>query len=264
VGKALFIHRGGLGDFVLCFPLLQALKNGGFDHRTLVTHPSHGDLARHFSLCETALSCDGGPGYQILDYEAIIAPVSDPDRSFEVSLKRNIRASVHVFFPRPQGEGLHAQDYLFEQTRELNLSRPDLPDHWQGGKRVLIHPGSGGRGKNFPAECFLKLHHSPGPEFLLGPAEIEQGLPWPGNPVRPETLVGLAEVLKKAGLLISHDSGVAHLAAWMGVPTLVLFKTSNPAVWAPRGKRVKVLEMKKWDEKRVLAGLEKLPETRYA
>ena len=125
---------------------------------------------------------------------------------------------------------------------------------------MLIHPGSGGKGKNFQPECFFNLYEFLGPsraDFLLGPVEIEQGLSWPGNPVKPENLVGLAEVLKKAGLLISHDSGVAHLAAWMGVPTLALFKAGDPAVWAPRGRRARVLKMKEWDEKRVLAELEK-------
>lgn len=57
------------------------------------------------------------------------------------------------------------------------------------------------------------------------------------------SLSGLAAFLQKAQLLISVDSGPAHLAAVQGVPVLSLFSGTNRASqWAPRGPKVKVLQ----------------------
>jgi ADP-heptose:LPS heptosyltransferase len=42
-------------------------------------------------------------------------------------------------------------------------------------------------------------------------------------------------------LFIGHDSGVSHLAASWGAPTLALFGPTDPAVWAPVGPRVRVV-----------------------
>jgi ADP-heptose:LPS heptosyltransferase len=41
--------------------------------------------------------------------------------------------------------------------------------------------------------------------------------------------------------LICNDSGPAHLGAIIGVPTLVLFGPTDPAVWKPLGPNVQVL-----------------------
>jgi ADP-heptose:LPS heptosyltransferase len=55
-------------------------------------------------------------------------------------------------------------------------------------------------------------------------------------------LPGLAALVGRAGLLISVDSGPAHLAAVQGRPVLSLFSGTNRAEqWAPRGPKVKVL-----------------------
>jgi len=48
--------------------------------------------------------------------------------------------------------------------------------------------------------------------------------------------VPLAEVkslLASASLFVGNDSGPAHMAAAFGVPLLVIFGTSDPAIWAP-------------------------------
>lgn len=239
MGRALILHRGGLGDFVLTFPLLHALSGSGFTERVLITRPSHGELAKHLSLCEKALSCDSGPGYRLLsrdpaglgDFDLILAAVSDPDHSFETFLKQHQKAEVRVFFPEPA-------NYLrFQEARP-----PEYPDLWRGLGKVLLHPGSGSPKKNYPAKEWLGLYQRLGDaEFLLGPVELEQGLAWPGKPVVPESLVQLSEVLMDAKRVISHDSGVAHLAAWLGTPVTALFKSTDPAVWAPTGKRASVI-----------------------
>jgi heptosyltransferase-3 len=51
----------------------------------------------------------------------------------------------------------------------------------------------------------------------------------------------LGAVLARAGLFVGNDSGVSHLAAAAGAPTLSLFGPTAPEVWSPLGPRVVTL-----------------------
>jgi len=51
------------------------------------------------------------------------------------------------------------------------------------------------------------------------------------------SLGGTASVLSRSQLLVSGDSGVLHIGAGLGVPTVSLFGPGDPAKWAPRGKQ---------------------------
>jgi ADP-heptose:LPS heptosyltransferase len=80
--------------------------------------------------------------------------------------------------------------------------------------------------------------------FLLGPAEsgFKEALrEYSEEIVRPENLVELAERLPSAGGLIGNDSGVSHLAAFLGVPTAAVFGPSDPVRWRPVGADVAVV-----------------------
>jgi ADP-heptose:LPS heptosyltransferase len=47
-----------------------------------------------------------------------------------------------------------------------------------------------------------------------------------------------ALILKRCHLLVSNDTGVMHLGAAVGTPTVGLFGPNSPVHWAPLGKRV--------------------------
>ncbi|MGB3242325.1 MAG: glycosyltransferase family 9 protein, partial [Candidatus Omnitrophota bacterium] len=52
----------------------------------------------------------------------------------------------------------------------------------------------------------------------------------------------LTGILKKAALFVGVDSAPAHIAAALGVPTVVVFSSVNdPRQWAPKGDKVKIL-----------------------
>lgn len=57
------------------------------------------------------------------------------------------------------------------------------------------------------------------------------GLNLAGMTSLPET----AAVIRKSALLLSGDSGVLHIAAGLGVPTVSLFGPGRASKWAPRG-----------------------------
>jgi LSD1 subclass zinc finger protein len=61
-----------------------------------------------------------------------------------------------------------------------------------------------------------------------------------GKSIDASNLGGLertAALLRRCGLLISCDTGIMHLGAAMGIPTVGLFGPNTPACWAPVGPR---------------------------
>jgi heptosyltransferase III len=124
-----------------------------------------------------------------------------------------------------------------------------------GGEPVVaIHPGAGSKGKRWPADRFINLARhlviDKGQKLLIieGPAEpglaiqIQRALP-PAKSILAESLPLelLAGVLEKCTAFVGNDSGIAHLAAGLAVPSIVLFGPTLPAHWAPLGNNVMVL-----------------------
>jgi ADP-heptose:LPS heptosyltransferase len=70
------------------------------------------------------------------------------------------------------------------------------------------------------------------------PADILAGCGQPWRCLPLNTLLGR---LAQCRLFIGHDSGVGHLAAVAGIPCLLLFGPTDPAVWAPPHQKVKVI-----------------------
>jgi ADP-heptose:LPS heptosyltransferase len=58
---------------------------------------------------------------------------------------------------------------------------------------------------------------------------------------RDWSLPRLAAVMVEAALFLGNDSGLTHLAAGVGAPTIALFGPTDPIVWAPLGPRVLVI-----------------------
>jgi heptosyltransferase-2 len=51
----------------------------------------------------------------------------------------------------------------------------------------------------------------------------------------------LAAILERCRLFLGHDSGISHIAAAVETPCVLLFGPTDPAVWAPKNERVKVI-----------------------
>jgi len=54
-------------------------------------------------------------------------------------------------------------------------------------------------------------------------------------------LLEVAQHLQQCRCYLGNDSGITHLAAMLGVPTVAIFGPSDPAVWRPVGPCVKVI-----------------------
>jgi hypothetical protein len=199
-------------------------------------------------------------------------------------LDRRLSANVRWIqsFPASGNTGMHVSEFLRRQLigfgwpisgKPLRLSPP--VDEKQAATDflhrlgifsppILVHPGSGGRHKVWPLGNWYGLIEwlrsklpcqgllSIGPadeymeEFSLTMREagvtIVSGLP----------LLRLAALLSLCALYVGSDSGVSHLAAAVGVPTIAVFGPTDPGVWGPRGNNVATVR-KRWKEADVFA-----------
>jgi ADP-heptose:LPS heptosyltransferase len=128
---------------------------------------------------------------------------------------------------------------------------------WIGARPlVVLHPGAGGAPKRWPAEGFADVAEALvrvlGAEVVVhdGPADHD-AVAAVRSRMRESTihlvepaLEALAGATRHASLWLGNDSGVTHLAAAVGVPTLALFRAPNLR-WRPwaRHARVQVVSM---------------------
>lgn len=133
------------------------------------------------------------------------------------------------------------------------------------GRYAVLHPYASAPEKQWAAERFcevaryLQLWNLP-PVFLAGPED--DITPFRAHRVFRGTLSEAKAVLSKAAVFAGNDSGPAHIAAAFGVPSVVLFSTSNPAIWGPWRTESEIVVapdgMRNLTVSRVIAALERL------
>ena len=119
---------------------------------------------------------------------------------------------------------------------------------------VAVHTGSGSKDKNWPLENYVSLLKSlyqkcrgtvlvvEGPAEKNTTADLSEALDGIAYiTLQSLALPLLAAVLSRCDLFIGNDSGITHLAAALGVPTIALFGPTEPRVWGPRGSRVYIV-----------------------
>jgi len=187
------------------------------------------------------------------------------------TVRENMLAAgaLQVLYGDPRVRAGHAVDHLLKPLQELAIfpegdaqPRLDLgPDAAADGRRrlpvrgddaVLLHPGSGSTAKNWPLARFLALAGRIAaaglgtPVFLVGEADEAIAAELARRPAPAPVMAGLslaeaARVLSACRAYVGNDSGMTHLAAALGLPTVALFGPSNPAAWGPRGRRVRIV-----------------------
>jgi heptosyltransferase III len=124
---------------------------------------------------------------------------------------------------------------------------------WRTGTRLVVaHPGAGGRGKRWSVEGFAQVLAPLGarPDLTVvlheGPADADAAaalsarLGRGARLLRGLSLVELAGALAQAAAYLGNDSGVSHLAAALGVPSVILFEQRSLA-WRPWSASVDVV-----------------------
>jgi ADP-heptose:LPS heptosyltransferase len=123
------------------------------------------------------------------------------------------------------------------------------------GPIIALGPTANWEGKIWPAERFIAAYHAlaatiPGarPAIFAGPGAAERALAAPVLAALPNavnligslTLPEVAACMRKVKIFIGNDSGLMHIAAAAGAPTLGLFGRSRADEYAPAGLHTEV------------------------
>ena len=158
--------------------------------------------------------------------------------------------------PQPP-DGVHASDHLMAALEPLGINGPaPLPSIQIGEgitgfppKFVAIHPSSGSASKNWAPKHFeglARLARAAGLDVVWIQGEADKSVVSdlarlvPGRLACELPLEELAAVLAACAVFVGNDSGVSHLAAAVGAPTVALFRVTDPTQWAPRGLYVHI------------------------
>ncbi len=283
--QILVIHQGAIGDLVLSLPALHAIKNSfpGWAIEMLgypaILSLVCGDLARtirsvDWATASTLYGDFADVSAQMRQYlagfERLFVFSASEKSAFIENVQRCHSAAVHIrTFPDIKQ---HVVDFQLSQLAALGFATaepvPLLNVSCDDRRRaddflvstdfdaasvplIAVHPGSGGRHKNWPLASFhivmQHLHDDAQAEFLVieGPAEEKTSgemtaalSTLPCLPLRNLDLPLVAAIISRSAFFIGNDSGITHIAAALGIPTVAVFGPTDPAVWAPRGKSV--------------------------
>jgi heptosyltransferase III len=281
--RILVICPGAIGDVLLTFPVLKALREYYTNaHTTLVSNAQVLPLALASGVAEEVSDYQDKQWGELFSTTGIRTPalaslldctdlaicwIRDTDGIVERNLSAAGVKRLIIAPGRPsQGTHIHIVDYLAQTVGLPPVSPRFVPLSWNTGaasedtrkQYVAIHPGSGGAQKCWPASHFAsvieRLWQQNRPVLLLeGPADTEQVrnlLNLVSSPPVPEMLkvltnapiLEVARQLQQCRSYLGNDSGITHLAAILGIPTVAIFGPSDPTVWRPLGPSVKVIQ----------------------
>jgi|ERR1700722_12289469 len=279
--NVLIFHAGGLGDFVLTWPLGIALGRLHPTSRIIyVTHPSKGALAAAAigldwrsieagwaALYSEGTSLDEKCAQTIQGAHAIYTFMATEGDVWCRNVGRLSPESKVValsMIPVENHSG-HISSQLVDQLSAvpavrgaveqilISISKTGLGRPHRVGRPIIIHPGSGGRDKCWPVDSFIRLIDRLSAsgrqvKVIVGEVELERfsegqmkQLESSAAVAKPAAYVDLMYELGNSAGFIGHDSGPGHLAGVMGLPALILFGPTDPAVWRPLGPKVRTL-----------------------
>ncbi len=216
--RAFIYRRGGLGDTLLIFPIVEILKKKGYNI-TASGNRDYLSLARHLGWVDR------------------IVP-QKPEEAFDLAIEIGINGNLYPF-PKEREwivyyylKSLGLQGESYSKTLPFN----EIDPIFKG--KVIIHPSSGSKKKNLPPRLFLRLKELyPDGIFVAGEADS-----WIGEYVKPfyfdNDIIKTASMLRGARLFIGADSGLSHLSSYLGVKTVVIYGPTDPLVWRPVGANI--------------------------
>jgi ADP-heptose:LPS heptosyltransferase len=264
---ALVIHPGALGDVLLAVPALRALRAGG-ETVTVAAQPRIGALLVELAVADRAVAFDT-LGLDVLFTDAPLAAdaplarqLADVTRVIcwfgarEAQFARRLRAlapgvmiapattsTARVWEHLLQTVGGPAERAPIAITAvQMEQGRQTLRvTGWDGVSRVLVvHPGAGGASKRWPVDGFASVVESLDATLVVhqGPADADAVRGFLEHVRRPTLrlidppLPRLAAILSTTTAYLGNDSGISHLAASVGAPSVILF-TEPARAWLP-------------------------------
>jgi ADP-heptose:LPS heptosyltransferase len=265
---SLAIHPGALGDVLLAIPALRALRTGGA-RLTLAAQPriaaliaalGEADVAQDFDALrlDALFAGEGAARLPPVDRvvcwfgardpafarrlfalvpNAVVAPSISNDRDVWEHLLASVGGAARRH-PATVGEDLVARGRAALLAVGVEHSQ----------RVLLVHPGAGSPTKCWPVDAFagvlerlddivIVVHEGPADAEpaarLLARVRLARRLHQPD-------LLTLAGALTRCAAYVGNDSGVSHLAATVGIDSLVLFADGNRR-WRPWSTTARVV-----------------------
>lgn len=276
--KLLIIHQGAIGDIVSIFPAIIRLKEK-FCRIDAIFKKSIGELASFLKLTDKFYPVEAAFFSSVFSGNANIRTVNifrsydeivlfSYSHELESIIRGMVNRKIYRIHPRPDASlEIHILNHVLDHLAEnglipdtawpendyfMRLSEQKEANNSYNRMKILIHPGSGSARKNWPVSNFMEIFEKlrtagMNPEIIFGPAEqtlseiFARYLP-AGSKIHILTdLSDLMTMLKQSSGFIGNDSGISHLAAFTGIPTVVIFGPSSPKRWKPFGRAVEAL-----------------------
>ena len=240
------------------------------EHHQIADSTTSVDSRALAALCSGELKPDTEWGDFYAGFDIVIAWMEDSGRTMESSLRT--LGVPHVLIQSPHGAGRFrvsfSEWYLSSVRRFCDNDIADClivtptDQELEAGSMVLrqekafhrhskffaVHIGSGSSNKNWDLQRFIdvilyiKDLHDISPIILFGPADEEAFSALLTSPriadsfefpvLKDLSLLQLVGVLGHCSAYIGNDSGVTHLSATIAIPTLAIFGTTDPMLWA--------------------------------
>jgi ADP-heptose:LPS heptosyltransferase len=262
----LILRALGLGDLLTAVPALRALARARPDHRRILATPRWlWPIVRLADVAEATV--DARP------FDALAARRPDvavnlhgrgPEshRALLATRPRRLISFEHPEIVESRGSPewspdehevvrwcrLLAEHGIPANPTDLALASPtDAP---RDQDVIVVHPGATSGARRWPPARWIAVARS---EALRGRRVVVTGsagevrlaeaivagadLPAASLLAGRTDLVQLADVVARAGLVLSGDTGIAHLATALGTPSVTLFGPTSPAEWGPPDDR---------------------------
>ena len=273
--RVLFVTLSNIGDAVLTTPVLEVVHRRFPEARVdLVADPRSAELfARCPYLGETFLRRKRAGWRAEL---ALVRRLRRRRYALAVDLRTGLLARLARARERRTRRGArplgpHAAEAHLGVVADLLDGPPPaarvwLSDHDRrlaaillrglpGGPLLALAPGANWPGKIWPADRFAGLARALAPRFAAvalvgGPADRARtaavaaaiGGTLPVADLAGRTgLLTAAAVLERCALLVCNDSGLGHMAAAVGTPTVTVFGPGDPERYRPWGPAAEVV-----------------------
>ena len=261
----LIIKPGALGDTILSFDLLKNLKEYGYNI-TFVGNADYVSLISYFKL-GIGISIDHtlflplfleeddfrniGNKLNLLlnffdQFDIIILIYHKKEELYE-RLKRLTKKKI-IYLSSIPTKKMSVRRYLLELIfNELNLSVKYYNyrlNFFKKNNHILIHPGAGAIHKRWDWKNYFLLI-----DYLLSNNRTITIVEGPAEPNTKEyfyiyfkdfinysnvrSTFEFVDLVQNHGFYVGNDSGLTHLASFLGIDGIAIFGTTDPWLWHP-------------------------------
>ncbi len=245
--RRLIVRPGAIGDLIVSLPAMERLRA---DYTEVWTASQNVPLVR-FADCVRSIASVGLDRLGVLpagdvigklrEFDSIVSWYGANHLEFrELVTAHNLPFEFLAALPA-SGSRMHAIDFYLQQVGAAPAGQiaPRIECASMPGAFAVIHPFASSARKCWPMERFQEVANSLNRRMpVQWCCGLEEHL---AGAVQIANLYELACWIADAQIYIGNDSGITHLAAATGTRTVALFGPTDPAVWAPRGRQVKVI-----------------------